>query len=161
MLYPSPYNSLILPPQPSRPTLLPPPSAPCPPPPHTHTFCHTHTRAHTHTVIWENAFFSHNTKISMLSHTSICQVPLVSQLFHFAPWIHTLCLVMIKSLKWMALGPAADNLHPRTVVGVPLLQMLTLTLLLCCNACFFQGTVQMEVNLLNKCYVRPASVSVD
>ena len=72
----------------------------------------------------------------MLSHTSICQVPLVSQLFHFAPWIHTLCLVMIKSLKWMALGPAADNLHPRTVVGVPLLQMLTLTLLLCCNACF-------------------------
>lgn len=94
------------------------------PPPHSTT----HTQTHTHTVIGETAFFSHNTKISMLSHTSICQVPLVSQPFHFALWIHTLCLVMIKSLKWMALRLPVDNLHWRTVVGVPLLQMLTLTL---------------------------------
>lgn len=55
----------------------------------------------------KNASFSFNTKIRMLSRTSICQVPLVSQLFHFALWIHTLWSLMIKSLEWMG-GAGAD-----------------------------------------------------
>lgn len=83
-----------------------------------------------HIVIRENVFFpfSYNAEISILSHNSICQVPLVFQLFHFAVWIHTRCLVMIKSLKWMALGLVVDNLHFRTVVGVPILEIPSLTL---------------------------------
>lgn len=49
----------------------------------------------------KNASFSFNTKIRMLSRTTICQVPLASQLFHFALWIHTLRPLMIKSLERM------------------------------------------------------------
>lgn len=63
------------------------------------------------TPISENAFFSHNIKISTLSHTSICQVPLVSLLSHFPVWSPACgawAPVMIKSLKWMALVQAVD-----------------------------------------------------
>lgn len=79
----------------------------------------------------KNASFSFNTKIRTLSRTSICQVPLVSQRFHFALWIHTLWLLMIKSLERMG-GAGADIFYlffwRRAAVGVRPHRMLTLTL---------------------------------
>lgn len=52
----------------------------------------------------ENVFFSYNTKIRMQPHTSIRQVPLVSQWFRVTLWIHILCLVMMRSPERMHLG---------------------------------------------------------
>lgn len=72
------------------------------------------------------ASFSFNTKIRMLSRTSICQVPLVSQRFHFALWIHTPRPLMIKSLERM--GYFIYFFWRRAAVGVRPHRMLTLTL---------------------------------
>lgn len=114
----------------------------------------------------KNASFSFNTAIRTLSHASICQVPLVSQRFHFPLRIHTLWPLMIKSLERMGgrrryifilfyFFFSTHNGRWRSASSDAHLDFVTTLLLM------LWGTVNTAERLRDKCWLRRASASVD